>query len=128
MASGAPDDLPIDLRFFLGGPRSVRSYSEREMGPRSRTGYPIGGEGYWVANAEYIRSVAGPMKLVGFVDTGSLSRTADSLGSATPDVAVGLGLRFDLPVGPVRLEYGHNLTKDPGEPSGAWHFAIGIAF
>ncbi len=128
MASGAPNDLPIDLRYFLGGPRSVRSYSERELGPRSRTGYPIGGEGYWVANAEYIRSIAGPVKLVGFVDAGSLSRTWDSLGSATPDVAAGLGLRFDLPVGPVRLEYGHNLTRDPGEPSGAWHFAIGVAF
>ncbi len=128
MVSGAPNDLPIDLRFFLGGPRSVRSYSERELGPRSRTGFPIGGEGYWVANAEYIRSIAGAVKLVGFVDAGSLSRTWDSLGSATPDVAAGLGLRFDLPVGPVRLEYGHNLTRDPGEPSGAWHFAIGVAF
>lgn len=128
MVSGAPNDLPIDLRFFLGGPRSVRSYSERELGPRSRTGYPIGGEGYWVANAEYIRSVAGAVKLVGFVDAGSLSRTWDTLGSATPDVAAGLGLRFDLPVGPVRLEYGHNLTRDPGEPSGAFHFAIGVAF
>jgi len=128
MASGDANELPIDLRYFLGGPRSVRSYAEREMGPRSRTGYPVGGEGYWVANAEYIRSIAGPMKLVGFVDAGSLSRTRDKVGSATPDVAVGLGLRFDLPVGPVRLEYGHSLTKDPGEPSGAWHFAIGIAF
>jgi len=128
MVSGAPNDLPIDLRFFLGGPRSVRSYSERELGPRSRTGYPIGGEGYWVANAEYIRSVAGAVKLVGFVDAGSLSRTWDTLGSAAPDVAAGLGLRFDLPVGPVRLEYGHNLTQDPGEPSGAFHFAIGVAF
>ena len=128
MVSGAPNDLPIDLRFFLGGPRSVRSYSERELGPRSRTGYPIGGEGYWVANAEYIRSVAGAVKLVGFVDAGSLSRTWDTLGSAAPDVAAGLGLRFDLPVGPVRLEYGHNLTRDPGEPSGAFHFAIGVAF
>lgn len=128
MASGNPNDLPIDLRYFLGGPRSVRSYAEREMGPRSRTGYPIGGEAFWVANAEYIRSVAGPMKLVGFVDAGALSRTSGSLGSATPDIAAGLGLRFDLPVGPVRLEYGHNLTRDDGEPSGAWHFAIGIAF
>lgn len=128
MASGAADDLPIDLRYFLGGPHSVRSYAERELGPRSRSGYPIGGEGYWVANAEYIRSIAGPMKLVGFVDAGSLSRTWENAASGAPDVAVGLGLRFDLPVGPVRLEYGHNLTKDSNEPSGAWHFAIGIAF
>lgn len=126
--SGAPNDLPIDLRFFLGGPRSVRSYPERELGPRSLTGYPIGGEGYWVANAEYVRNLAGAVKLVGFVDAGALSRTLGGLGSASPDVAAGLGLRFDLPVGPVRLEYGHNLTRDSGEPSGAWHFAIGVAF
>jgi outer membrane protein insertion porin family len=128
MAGGNTNDFPIDLRFFLGGPRSVRSYAEREMGPRSLTGYPIGGEAYWVANAEYIHSIAGPMKLVGFVDAGSLSRKFDGLGSATPDVAAGLGVRFDLPVGPVRLEYGHNLTRDGGEPSGAFHFAIGVAF
>ncbi len=128
MASGNANDFPIDLRFFLGGPRSVRSYAEREMGPRSPSGYPLGGEAYWVANAEYIHSIAGPVKLVGFVDAGSLSRKFDGLGSATPDVAAGLGIRFDLPVGPVRLEYGHNLTRDGGEPSGAFHFAIGVAF
>ena len=42
--------------------------------------------------------------------------------------AIGLGLRFNLPVGPIRLEYGHNMTQDEGEPSGTWQFAIGIAF
>jgi hypothetical protein len=26
------------------------------------------------------------------------------------------------------LEYGHNLTQDPGEPTGAFHFAIGVPF
>jgi outer membrane protein insertion porin family len=122
------NDLPIDLRYFLGGARSVRSYTERELGPHSRTGYPIGGQAYWVTNAEYTHKVAGAMKLVGFVDAGALSSSWDNLGSSDLDVAAGLGIRFDLPVGPVRLEYGHNLTQDPGEPSGAWHFAIGIAF
>jgi outer membrane protein assembly factor BamA len=43
-------------------------------------------------------------------------------------LAVGLGLRLDLPIGPVRLEYGYNLTKGPGEPTGTLHFAIGITF
>jgi outer membrane protein assembly factor BamA len=44
------------------------------------------------------------------------------------DVAVGLGIRADLPIGPVRLEYGHNMTRDNGEPTGAFHFAIGVSF
>lgn len=128
MASGDTDDLPIDLRFFLGGSRSVRSYGERELGPRSFTGYPLGGEGYWVTNFEYIRTVSGPFKVVGFVDAGNLTRRWEDIGSGGVDVAAGLGIRIDLPVGPVRLEYGHNLTRQPNEPSGAWHFAIGLAF
>jgi outer membrane protein insertion porin family len=44
------------------------------------------------------------------------------------EVAAGLGLRLDLPIGPVRLEYGHNMTQGRGEPGGTWHFAIGTTF
>ncbi|RYD85404.1 MAG: hypothetical protein EOP84_02620, partial [Verrucomicrobiaceae bacterium] len=43
-------------------------------------------------------------------------------------VAAGLGVRLDLPIGPVRLEYGYNLTRDLKEPKGTLHFAIGTAF
>lgn len=122
------DNLPIDLRLFNGGPRSVRSFPERELGPRSITNYPIGGQASWVTNVEYIRDLAGALKGVVFVDAGGLSRDWDEFGMNDIDVALGLGLRLDLPIGPVRLEYGHNLTKDANEPSGTWHFAIGTAF
>ncbi len=121
-------DFPIDLRLFTGGPDSVRSYPYNDLGPRTRSNDPLGGESYWVANAEYVRTLAGPVKAVGFVDAGSLSRFGEGLSFASPDIAAGLGIRIDLPVGPLRLEYGHNMTQDPGEPSGTWHFAIGTAF
>lgn len=120
--------LPIDLRYFNGGARSVRSFRERELGPWARTGNPVGGQAYWVTNVEYIRSIAGPLKAVAFVDAGGLSTDWEDLGMDDPEVAVGLGLRLDLPIGPVRLEYGHNLTQDGRDPSGTWHFAIGTAF
>ncbi len=48
--------------------------------------------------------------------------------AADLELAAGLGIRLDLPIGPVRFEYGYNLTRDPGEPAGAFHFAIGAAF
>ena len=125
--SSGPDKFPIDLRMFSGGPDTVRSFPFREMGPKALNGDPLGGEAYWVANAEYVRSVAGPVKAVAFVDAGHLAD--DSLFDfGSPELAVGLGLRLDLPIGPIRFEYGHNLTQDPGEPSGSWHFAIGVAF
>jgi len=39
-----PTTLPIDERFFNGGGTTVRSFGERDLGPRDRHGNPIGGE------------------------------------------------------------------------------------
>ena len=63
-----------------------------------------------------------------FFDAGSLARNHEELANADIELATGLGIRLDLPIGPVRLEYGYNLTRDPGEPAGAFHFAIGCAY
>ena len=125
--SGDGSDLPIDLRLFNGGSRSVRSFPERELGP-SVDGYPTGGEGTWNTNFELVRKISGSLKAVGFLDAGSVSKEFEKLGSSEIELAVGLGLRLDLPIGPVRLEYGYNLTKGEDEPSGTIHFAIGVTF
>lgn len=126
-SSGGAGNLPIDLRLFNGGARSVRSFQERELGP-SVDGYPIGGEGMWNANAELIRNLMGSLKAVAFFDAGTVSRTVSQLGSSEVELAVGLGLRLDLPIGPIRLEYGYNLTRGRDEPVGTVQFAIGIAY
>ncbi len=126
--SAGATEFPIDLRLFTGGPDSVRSFRYRELGPRTTSNDPAGGESYWVANAEYVHAVAGPVKCVGFLDAGTLSAIDQGFDLSSPEIAVGLGIRLDLPVGPIRFEYGHNLTRDDGEPSGTWHFAIGTAF
>jgi outer membrane protein assembly factor BamA len=126
-SSGAAD-FPIDLRLFTGGADTVRSYRFNELGPRTRSNDPLGGETYWVTNAEYVHVLFGPLKGVGFIDAGQLSGIGNGFDFESPEIAAGLGLRIDLPVGPIRLEYGHNLTQDLGEPSGTWHFAIGTAF
>ena len=124
---GDSDDLPIDLRLFNGGARSVRSFPERELGPAIND-YPTGGEAMWNTNFELIRKVSDMVGIVGFVDVGSLGRQYDELLSADIEVATGLGLRLNLPIGPVRFDYGYNLTRDRGEPTGAFHFAIGTAY
>ncbi len=128
LPSGDGDDLPIDLRLFNGGSRSVRSFPERELGPQSANGYPIGGEAMWNTNVEISRAISGSLSAVAFVDAGSLARDYGEITSADVEIATGLGLRLDLPIGPVRLEYGYNLTKDSGEPAGTIHFAIGYAY
>jgi outer membrane protein assembly factor BamA len=121
------DELPIDLRYFLGGPESVRSFPFRELGP-SVNGTARGGQAFWSANAEYIRKLAGPLYGVAFFDAGSLDESALAWPSFEPKLAAGIGLRLDLPIGPIRFEYGRALNPDDGDPSGAFHFAIGAAF
>lgn len=125
--SGDGHDLPIDLRLFNGGSRTVRSFPERQLGPTADT-YATGGEASWSTNAELIRRLSGTLSAVAFLDAGSLSRKYDRITSSDIELAIGLGLRLNLPIGPIRLEYGYNLTQDPGDPIGTLHFAIGMTF
>ncbi|MGD9417646.1 MAG: BamA/OMP85 family outer membrane protein [Verrucomicrobiota bacterium JB025] len=125
--SGDSDDLPIDLRVFNGGARTVRSFPERELGPRVDE-YATGGEVGWSLNAELMRSIGGPAKAVWFMDAGALDQKFSDMGASDIELATGLGIRLDLPIGPVRFEYGYNLTRGKDEPTGAFHFAIGAAY
>ena len=121
-------DFPIDKRFFLGGPYSVRSFAERAMGPTLNSN-PTGGTSGWAATAEYTHAIVGPVRAVVFADAGQLTGTTGMAADAEDlECAAGLGLRIDLPIGPVRLEYGHNLTRGGDEPSGSFHFALGFEF
>jgi outer membrane translocation and assembly module TamA len=42
--------------------------------------------------------------------------------------ALGVGLRYNLPIGPIRLDYGVNPDRRPDEDFGAFHFSFGFAF
>ena len=42
--------------------------------------------------------------------------------------AIGLGLRYKLPIGPIRLDYGYNPDRHANEDTGAFHFSFGFAF
>ena len=121
-------NLPIDLRLFSGGADSVRSHDSRELGPRSLSGDPLGGQAYWNATLEYTHTVSDPVKAVMFFDAGQVYSDSSDWGFHDPNLTLGLGVKIDLPIGPVRLEYGHNMNQKSGEPSGTIHFAIGTTF
>lgn len=127
LPSGDIQELPVDLRVFNGGSRSVRSFPERELGP-VLGGDPYGGDFSWAVNTEVSRNITGSLRAVAFVDAGGVAGTYIAPSEGGLELAAGLGIRIDLPIGPVRLEYGHNLTRDGDEPSGSVHFAIGATF
>jgi outer membrane protein insertion porin family len=120
-------EMPIDERFFNGGSNSVRSFAERDLGPMDVSGNPIGGETFTVFNAEYTFPIYGDLDAAVFADAGSIGRhVQDGIGELR--YGIGAGLRYNLPIGPLRLDYGYNPTRKEGEAVGAFHFSFGFAF
>ena len=120
--------IPIDERFFNGGSTTVRSFAERDLGPRSPGGDPIGGEFYSIFNVEYTFPLYGEILGAVFVDAGNLLPDAHSPGLDDMRYALGAGLRYNLPIGPIRLDYGVNPNPRAFESFGAFHFSFGFAF
>ncbi len=122
-------ELPIDQRNFNGGGNSVRSFKDRLMGPRSLLGEtPLGDFAATTVNAELSYEVISNLELAMFVDAGSLGETSDAFRFANLRYAVGLGVRYNLPIGPLRMDYGFNPDRHPGEALGALHVTFGFAF
>jgi outer membrane protein insertion porin family len=125
--AGEASDVPIDLRYFSGGATTVRSFAEKELGPRDRHGFPIGGTWYTVANIEWDFPITGALDGALFADAGNL------FNDEAPNVndlrfAIGVGLRYKLPIGPLRIDYGYNPNPREFEDKGALHLSFGFAF
>ncbi len=120
--------IPIDERFFIGGSDTVRSFGYRDLGPHDPKGHPIGGEFFTVFNVEYTFPIFGELQGAVFTDAGNLLPTSEEVGLNDMRYAVGAGLRYKLPVGPIRLDYGVNPDPRADEDFGAFHFSFGFAF
>lgn len=122
--------IPLQERFFLGGENSVRSYMESELGPTDSQDNPIGGEGFSLLSVELRQDLGeGGWQLAGFMDMGNVTPKASDLGSFDDyGWALGTGLRYMLPVGPVRLDLGWNPDANQDEDNLVLHLAVGLAF
>ena len=105
--------IPIDERFFNGGATTVRSFGERDLGPHDNHGHPVGGEFFTVFNVEYTFPIFGELQGAIFTDAGNLLPSSEDIGLNDMRYAIGAGLRYKLPVGPIRLDYGVNPDPRP---------------
>jgi outer membrane protein insertion porin family len=120
-------DVPIDLRYFNGGATTVRSFAERELGPRDKNGIPIGGTWFTVANIEWDFPITEALSGALFADAGNLFND-EAPGINDLRYALGIGIRYRLPIGPLRLDYGFNPDRREFEDIGAFHLSFGFAF
>jgi outer membrane protein insertion porin family len=127
-------DKPVPLfeRFYLGGPNSIRSFKLRQISPRDDSGTRIGGNFQVLGNVEYTIPTFYGVKLALFFDAGNVYGPDNHLGQKIDltnlKYAVGMGLRWNSPFGPIRIDYGVNPDPRPGDKFGEFHFAVGTAF
>jgi outer membrane translocation and assembly module TamA len=129
-------DLPASERFFAGGDTTVRGFSLDRLGNRdtiSAAGFPTGGNGVIVLNAELRTGVLAAVDAVVFMDAGNVFPTASAFDITDLRPAAGFGVHYRSPVGPVRVELGFNLDRQelvPGslERGSVLHISLGQAF
>ncbi len=122
------DVVPVQERFFLGGPNTVRSYQLDGLGPKDNDGVPLGGLAMLLANVEIQWPVFNNIYVAAFTDGGNLASTFGEFDLDETQFAAGPGLRVYTPIGAVRVDYGYNLNPDPGDPVGNWQFGFGFTF
>ncbi len=129
-------NVPFFKRYFLGGASSLRGWGRFQVSPLSGSGLPIGGHSMLEATAEARVPVRGSLSSVVFLDAGNAWTDSFQLQVDDLRYALGAGLRYLTPIGPIRVDLGYQLTPIRGllvdgapEPR-PWrlHFSIGQAF
>jgi outer membrane protein insertion porin family len=136
---GSSDRVPIFDRWFLGGIDSLRGYRYREVGPVDQTDEPVGGNYYWYGSAEYSIPIIDRLRFAVFYDIGMAYAKETGIipgkNGGFTDVRnlgiyndnFGFGVRLNLPIGPLRLDYGIPITAEKGvnDSSGRFQFSAG---
>ena len=68
------------------------------------------------------------IRLAGFLDVGNVYGFNDRFDITDLKYGVGGGVRWNSPFGPIRVDYGFNLNRKPGEDPGAFNFSVGSPF
>jgi outer membrane protein insertion porin family len=121
--------VPIYDRLFLGGANNLRGFAFRDVGPRDVNGEPLGGQSMARATVEFTFPII-PDKARGaiFYDTGFVNADPYDFSTRTLASDYGFGIRLNLPIGPLRIDYGIPLQKGGLNVSGGGKFNFNVGY
>jgi len=141
--------VPIFSRLYLGGSNNLRGFDYSDLGPKDKNGEPIGGQSMARATVEFTFPIVEKARGAFFYDVGFVNADPNdfSLHNVTattipPDPNrdpkfntfynlgsdFGFGLRLNLPIGPLRLDYGIPINKAGTSGGGKFNFNVGYQF
>ena len=134
--AGPPADVPFSKLYFLGGAISERGWGRFEISPLDGDGNPIGGRTFAEGSVELRMPMTPKLGVVAFLDLGDVTQGSADFRGLHPRADVGMGVRYNTPIGLIRADFGQQLNPIPGlRVNGSpetrhWriHFSIGQAF
>lgn len=115
-------------RLFLGGSNDLRGFDFRDVGPKDINGEPLGGQSMATFTIEYTMPIIEKARAAVFYDTGFVNAAPWDFNTSHVVSDIGVGLRLDLPIGPIRIDYGIPLQKDRNHGDGKFNFNVGYQF
>jgi outer membrane protein insertion porin family len=129
MAEGwGGQEVPIFERFFLGGATTLRGQGTREVSPKDAAGERIGGDKELLFSTELLIPIVARFRLALFFDAGNAYGFGTEFDPTNLRLGAGVGVRFFSPLGPLRLDFGYNIDREPGEDEFQVHFTVGTPF
>lgn len=129
------EDLPASERYFAGGDTTLRGFALDSVGTTetiTASGFPRGGNGLVLLNAELRVPVWKDFGAAFFVDAGNVFPRVTGIDLGGLRTSVGVGLRYRSPVGPLRFDVGFKTERRTVggelESRRAYHFSFGQAF
>jgi outer membrane protein insertion porin family len=121
------DPFPLFKRYFPGGINSVRGYRNRTLGPEDPNGREYGGSKQLVNNLEMIFPLinSAGFKGVVFYDVGQAFDDDQPIAIDALRQAWGYGIRWNSPMGPIRVEFGYPIARQDGERGVQTMFSFG---
>jgi len=120
--------VPLQERWFNGGENSVRSFRESQLGPQDGLGQPVGGEFRNLFGLEFRTPLWRSLEGCLFVDAGNVGAEIQDFGLDAMRYGIGTGIRWLLPIGPVRFDAAWNPDREPAEVEWAFHLSVGYPF
>jgi outer membrane protein insertion porin family len=124
------DRVPIFDRLYLGGANNLRGFKFRDVSPKDENGEPIGGKSLARMTFEYTFPIVEKVRGALFYDVGFVNSNSYDFSPSNISSDFGFGVRLNLPIGPIRIDYGIPLQSDSFNKSsgGKFNFTIGYQF